>query len=157
MFQVPTKTQYAIRALVHLVQTKTASVASIAETERIPFKYLEAIFSQLKSAGLLCADRGRSGGYRLAREPELILMSDVVKATEGDIRPVECVDDASICTVAEGCLPRRFWLGLKRTVDAYLASVTLAEIAEPLSQQPRIEFSPQLEKSAIAANKEQHS
>ncbi len=157
MFQVPTKTQYAIRALVYLVQVKTASVASIAETEHIPFKYLEAIFSQLKIAGLVSADRGRSGGYRLAREPELILMSDVVKATEGDIRPVECVDDASICTVSEGCLPRRFWLGLKRTVDTYLASVTLAEIAEPYSSQARIDLSPWFEKIPIEANREQHS
>jgi len=131
MFQVPTKTQYAIRALVHLVRAKSASVASIAEAEHIPFKYLEAIFGQLKSAGLLTADRGRSGGYRLARDPELIFMSEVVRATEGEIRPVECLDDATICIVSEGCLPRRFWQGLKRTVDAYLESVTLAEIAEP--------------------------
>ncbi len=131
MFQVPTKTQYAIRALVHLVRTKSASVASIAEAEHIPFKYLEAIFGQLKSAGLLIADRGRSGGYRLARAPELILMSEVVKATEGDITPVGCLDDAGFCIVSEACLPRRFWFGLKRTVDAYLESVTLAEIAEP--------------------------
>lgn len=131
MFQVPTKTQYAIRALVHLVRTKSASVASIAEAEHIPFKYLEAIFGQLKSAGLLIADRGRSGGYRLAKAPSLIPMSEVVRATEGEIRPVECLDNATLCIVSEGCLPRRFWLGLKRTVDAYLESVTLAEIAEP--------------------------
>jgi len=129
MFQVPTKTQYAIRALVYLAHTKTASVASIAEAERIPFKYLEAIFGQLKNAGLLIADRGRSGGYRLTKNPSDIPMSEIVKATEGDIRPVLCVDNASICTVGESCLPRRFWLGLKHTVDAYLASVTLAEIA----------------------------
>lgn len=130
MFQVPTKTQYAIRALVYLAQAKSASVASIAEAERIPFKYLEAIFGQLKHAGLLVADRGRSGGYRLTKNPSEIPMSEIVRATEGDIRPVLCVDNASICTVGESCLPRRFWLGLKRTVDAYLASVTLAEIAE---------------------------
>lgn len=131
MFQVPTKTQYAIRALVHLVHTKSASVATIADAEHIPFKYLEAIFGQLKSAGLLVADRGRSGGYRLAKSADEILMSEVVKATEGEIEPVECLGDATLCTVSAGCLPRRFWLGLKRTVDAYLASVTLAEIAEP--------------------------
>jgi Rrf2 family protein len=131
MFQVPTKTQYAIRALVHLVRAKSASVASIAEAEHIPFKYLEAIFGQLKSAGLLSADRGRSGGYRLAKDPELILMSEVVRATEGEIKPVECLNNATFCVVSEGCLPRRFWQGLKRAVDVYLESVTLAEIAEP--------------------------
>lgn len=131
MFQVPTKTQYAIRALVHLVRAKSASVASIAEAQHIPYKYLEAIFGQLKNAGLLVSDRGRSGGYRLARAPESILMSEVLKVMEGDITPVTCLDDTSFCIVSETCLPRRFWYGLKHTVDAYLESVTLAEIAEP--------------------------
>jgi Rrf2 family protein len=131
VFQVPTKTQYAIRALVHLVRAKSASVASIAEAQHIPFKYLEAILGQLKTAGLVVADRGRCGGYRLTRAPERVPMSEVVRAMEGEITPVSCLDDASFCIVSEACLPRRFWFGLKRTVDAYLESVTLAEIAEP--------------------------
>ncbi len=131
MFQVPTKTQYAIRALVHLVHAKSASVASIAEAEHIPSKYLEAILGKLKNAGLLISERGRNGGYRLAKDPALIPMSEVVQATEGEIRLVECVDNAAICILGEGCLPRRFWLGLKSAVDLYLESVTLAEIAEP--------------------------
>lgn len=131
MFQVPTKTQYAIRALVHLAHAGAASAAAIAEAEHIPAKYLEAILSQLKNAGIVASDRGRSGGYRLSKTPDLIPMNEVVRATEGEIRPVECVDNATICIVSEGCLPRRFWLGLKKAVDEYLASVTLAEIAEP--------------------------
>jgi len=116
VFQVPTKTQYAIRALVHLVRAKSASVASIAEAQHIPYKYLEAIFGQLKNAGLLVSDRGRSGGYRLARAPESILMSEVVKVMEGDITPVTCLDDTSFCIVSETCLPRRFlvWLEAHR-------------------------------------------
>ncbi len=131
MFQVPTKTQYAIRALVHLVHVKSASVASIAEAECIQSKYLEAIFGKLKNAGLLIAERGRNGGYRLAKDPALVRMSEVVRATEGEIRIVECVDNAAICLLGQGCMPRHFWLGLKDAVDLYLESVTLAEIANP--------------------------
>jgi len=55
----------------------------------------------------------------------------VVRATEGEIRIVECVDNAAICLLGQGCLPRHFWLGLKDAVDLYLESVTLAEIANP--------------------------
>lgn len=131
MFQVPTKTQYAIRALVYLVQVGAASAAAIAEAEHIPAKYLEAILNQLKNAGIVVSDRGRSGGYRLAKTADLIPMSEVVRAMEGEIRPVHCIDNAMICIVSEGCLPRRFWLGLKKAVDEYLESVTLAEIAAP--------------------------
>lgn len=130
MFQVPTKTQYAIRALVHLVRHGAASAGAIAEAEHISPKYLEGILAQLKAAGLVMSDRGRMGGYRLTRNPFTIPMLDVVKAMEGEVRLVECVGEGGACFAASGCLPRKFWLGLKQTVDTYLTSVSLGDIAE---------------------------
>jgi Rrf2 family protein len=130
MFQVPVKTQYAIRALVHLARSGGESAAKIAEAELISPKYLEGILSQLKLAGIVASDRGRSGGYRLTRPAAEIKMIEVVNATEGEVRPVECVDDRHVCSLGALCMPRKFWLGLKDAVDGYLASVTLGDLAE---------------------------
>lgn len=130
MFQVPAKTQYAIRALVHLARTGGDSASKIADAQLISFKYLEGILTQLKLAGIIVSDRGRSGGYRLARDASAIKMIDVVRATEGEVRPVECVDDRSVCRLGGLCMPRKFWLGLKDAVDGYLSSVTLGDLAE---------------------------
>ena len=130
MFQVPTKTQYAIRALVHLAQRGEDSSARIAEAQMISPKYLEGILNQLKGSGIVVSARGRSGGYRLAREPNQIPMSEVVKATEGEVRPVECVDDFTACTLGALCHPRKFWVGLKKVVDSYLESITLDDVAK---------------------------
>jgi Rrf2 family protein len=130
MFQVPVKTQYAIRALVHLAKNGSDSAARIAEAQMISPKYLEGILNQLKLAGIVMSDRGRSGGYRLAREASGIRMSDIVLATEGEVRPVECVDDKSVCTMGAICVPRKFWIGLKEAVDGYLSSVTLGDLSE---------------------------
>ena len=130
MFQVPAKTQYAIRALVHLARNGEDSAARIAEAQQISPKYLEGILGQLKLSGIVVSDRGRSGGYRLARLPAEIRMLEVVEATEGEVRPVGCVDSASSCAMGVSCMPRRFWLGLKSAVDGYLSSVTLGDLAE---------------------------
>ncbi|HWP67853.1 MAG TPA: Rrf2 family transcriptional regulator [Rectinemataceae bacterium] len=130
MFQVPAKTQYAIRALVHLAKKGSDSASRIAEAQMISPKYLEGILNQLKLAGIVISDRGRSGGYRLAREASDIRMSDIVLATEGEVRPVECVDDKNVCTMGALCMPRKFWLGLKEAVDGYLGSVTLGDLSE---------------------------
>lgn len=130
MFQVPAKTQYAIRALVHLAKKGSDSASRIAEAQMISPKYLEGILNQLKLAGIVISDRGRSGGYRLAREASDIRMSDIVQATEGEVRPVECVDDKNVCTMGALCMPRKFWLGLKEAVDGYLGSVTLGDLSE---------------------------
>jgi Rrf2 family protein len=132
VFSVSTKTQYGIRALVHLakIDLPSATSAEIAKAEGIPSKYLEGILVQLKSAGLILAERGKNGGYRLARGADAIRMLDIVEALDGEVRPVGCVDDSGSCAQGGGCLPRRFWIGLKNTIDDYLASRTLKDVIE---------------------------
>ena len=130
MFQVPAKTQYAIRALAHLARSGGDSAARISSAQNISGKYLEGILNQLKLSGIVVSDRGRGGGYRLSRPASEILMIDIVAAMEGDLRPVECVDDSTVCSMGAFCMPRRFWLGLKDSVEGYLKSVNLGDLAE---------------------------
>ena len=132
MFSVPAKTQYGIRALVHLARmgTRTATGSEIARAEAISPKYLEGILCQLKAAGLVQSERGAHGGYRLSRDAASIRMIDIVEALEGEIRPVECIEDSGCCSQGGGCLPRRFWIGLKEAIDGYLASRTLRDVID---------------------------
>lgn len=132
MFSVSMKTQYGIRALAHLAREElvTSSSLEIAQAEGISPKYLEGILSQLKAAGLVLAERGKNGGYRLSRKASDIRMIDIIQALEGEVRPVGCVEDSGSCALGGACLPRRFWLGLKETIDAYLASKTLRDVVD---------------------------
>ena len=137
MFSVPTKTQYGIRALVHLARSDAASVAvssasqasaEIAKAEGIPPKYLEGILVQLKAAGLVLSERGKNGGYKLAKPASAIRMLDIVEALEGEVKPVGCLDDSGVCAQGDCCLPRIFWVGLKDAIDGYLGSRTLMDV-----------------------------
>jgi Rrf2 family protein len=135
VFSVPTKTQYGIRALVHLARSVDPSPASaseasaeIAKAEGIPSKYLEGILVQLKAAGLVLSERGKKGGYRLARPASEILMLDIVEALEGEVKPVGCLDDSGSCAQGDCCLPRIFCVGLKAAIDDYLGSKTLLDV-----------------------------
>ncbi len=130
MFQVPAKTQYAIRALAHLARSGGDSAARISVAQNISVKYLEGILNQLKLSGIVVSDRGRGGGYRLAKPASEILMIDIVAAMEGELKSVECVDDSSACSMGSFCMPRRFWQGLKDSVESYLKSVNLGDLAE---------------------------
>ena len=131
MFSVSARTQYAIRAMSCLARRpdRSATSADIAQAEGIPAKYLEGILSKLKGAGLIESERGKNGGYRMAREPLDIRMLDIVEAIDGRIKPVTCVDAPGDCAYGNACLPRTFWLGLKETIDAYLAERTLKDIS----------------------------
>ena len=138
MFSVPTKTQYGIRALVHLARmnVESSSVrisevsAEIARAEGIPSKYLEGILGQLKTAGLVLSERGKNGGYRLAKPASEIRMIEIVEALEGAVKPVGCLDDSAVCAQGDCCLPRIFWVGLKGAIDGYLGSKTLLDVIE---------------------------
>jgi len=132
MFSVPTKTQYGIRALVHLARIKqpTATSAEIASAEGIPPKYLEGILGQMKNAGLVLSERGKNGGYRLAKSASEMRMSEIVEALEGEVKPVGCLNDSAVCAQGDCCLPRAFWSGLKDAIDGYLSSRTLLDIIE---------------------------
>jgi Rrf2 family protein len=138
MFSVPTKTQYGIRALVHLARMdavsadapSSAASAEIAKAEGIPSKYLEGILGQLKAAGLVLSERGKNGGYRLAKRASDIRMIEIVEALEGEVKPVGCLDDSGVCAQGDCCLPRIFWVGLKGTIDGYLGSKTLLDVIQ---------------------------
>ena len=68
---ISAKTDYAVRALLMLAEAQRDGVARVsaemlAERQDLPRKFLEAILSDLRRAGLVVSVRGAAGGYRLA-------------------------------------------------------------------------------------------
>ena len=87
------KTRYALRSLLYLVEeggSGPVQLARIAETQRVPPKYLELIMLDLKRAGFVRSMRGPKGGYVLARDPADISFGEIVRVTEGPIALVPC-------------------------------------------------------------------
>lgn len=83
---VTQKCQYALRALFELAlqgNHKPVKIALVAERQRIPFRFLEVILSQLKQGGFVESRRGTEGGYLLARRPEEITVGDIVRFIDG--------------------------------------------------------------------------
>ena len=83
--KLSTKGRYAMVALADLANTKTddmVSLAAISKRQDISLPYLEQLFVKLRRAGLVEAVRGPGGGYRLARSPDTIRISEVLQAVE---------------------------------------------------------------------------
>jgi len=79
---------YALKAMLELslrVRQGPVTIGQIAEAQRIPVRFLEAILRQLKQAGLATSARGKEGGYQLAREPHTITMGEVIRLFEGPL------------------------------------------------------------------------
>ncbi len=78
--RLTTKARYGLRALCHVAHRGYASAQVIAEHQAIPSRYLEEIIGELRRAGFVIGKRGPRGGYRLAKPPGEIVISDVLRA-----------------------------------------------------------------------------
>jgi Rrf2 family protein len=65
----------------------------LAQQEKLPNKFLEAILLALRRGGFLESKVGMGGGYRLTRPPKDIKVSDLIRRLEG--RP-NSIDPAPI-------------------------------------------------------------
>jgi len=133
--KVSTRGDYACRALLSLALhgdggTPT-SVREIADRTGLPQPYLEQILLALKGAGLVRSKRGVGGGYVLAREPNLILLSQIVSAVDGPIVAGDFGQPHTngACDHEGQCVLLSIWGAAGAHMRRYLDSFTLADIA----------------------------
>jgi Rrf2 family protein len=131
-----TKGEYGVRLMVQLARhfgTGPASLAGMAAEEDLPRAYLEQLVVSLREAGLVVSTRGAHGGYELARAPETITMSQVLRALEGPIAPMFCASDdpehATTCDRSSRCTVNVLWVRVRDAITATLDSMTLADLA----------------------------
>lgn len=99
------KTKYGLQALIYLAQKYGRGpvlISELAESEKIPQKFLESILLDLRNKGILQSKKGKGGGYALARAPEDITMGEVVRILEGPLAPVPCVSQTAY-RKCDGC------------------------------------------------------
>jgi len=128
--QVTAKADYAIRALAQLAVEPGQSLtrAQIAQAQDIPSKFLEAILSDLRRDDLVVAQRGPSGGYRLARPPQDISLADAVRAVDGPLAAVRGLPPEHTEYQGAAAPLREVWVATRAALRDVLETVTLADL-----------------------------
>ena len=136
--KLSTKGRYSIRALIDLALHPDEGpilIRDIAKRQRISERYLEQLFIPLRVAGLVRGIQGAHGGFILIKPPAEIRLSEIIRATEGSMAPVNCVDEPRLCLQSSTCPTRYIWAKIKRAIDKVLESTTLQDLAEKQRQQ----------------------
>ena len=132
--KVSTKGRYAIRVMLDLAVNNTGEyipLKDVSERQGITLKYLEQIIPILNKSGFLLASRGFQGGYRLAKTPDKYTVGDILRATEGSLSPVACLDNEPVlCQRADMCTTLSVWKGLKKVIDDYVDGITLQDLLD---------------------------
>ena len=138
---ISTKGRYALRIMVDLAQHDGETPVSVSEIDRrqdISGKYMEQIISVLTRAGLLRSVRGALGGYHLAKTPQEITVGMILRATEGDLAPAECVaHGAQHCNRSGACPSRAVFEKVYSAINDVIYGVKLCELMNDAKRDER--------------------
>ena len=130
---ISAKTDYAVRAMLALAQAEGSgvgplSVDALASAQDLPRKFLEAILSDLRRAGLVTSTRGARGGYTLSQTAERTRLGDIFRAVDGPLAEVRGLRPHE--TRYEGVaqhLPT-VWVAVRASLRLVLDETTLADV-----------------------------
>lgn len=129
-----TKGRYALRVMIDLAVYSNRdyiALKDIAKRQEISLKYLEQVISLLNKAGFLQSMRGNNGGYKLAKNPKEYTAGDILRATEGSLAPISCLQNTpNQCERRDKCTTISFWEKYYQIVTDYVDNVTLNDLAE---------------------------
>ena len=128
--KLSSKTHYGLIACHILAQNypdNSVSASTLETYISVSGKYLEKIMRMLGARGIVCANRGASGGYYLAKSPEQITIGEIVRALEDDMEIIECVKGDSKCKC---CPTSGVWKRLYQGINDLLDSMTLKEAVD---------------------------
>ena len=131
--KLSTKGRYAMVALADLATVRDDQLTSLAEISKrqdISLPYLEQLFVKLRRAGLVESARGPGGGYRLARDPKDIRISEVLEAVDETVSALHTGAGAhgGVSGSRAQSLTNRLWESLSAQVYVFLHQTSLRDV-----------------------------
>jgi Rrf2 family protein len=130
MLRFTKRADYGLMAI-HYIALKDAlgavSAKRIAEEFAIPPELMAKILQRLAKQGLIVSTNGPKGGYALAHRPTEITVGQVIRALEGPINIVSCLEDDA-CPQMERCNLRRPVHKIQAAISQVLDTMSLAEL-----------------------------
>jgi len=128
------KSDYALKAVLDLALCyegrEPVSIHDTAKRIDAPVKFLEQIFSSLKTYGIIESRRGSSGGYLLARSPEKITVGEIIRLIEGPTEPISCVkQDYTGCNEIYTCVFRSIWQDVHEATSRIIDNINFRDLA----------------------------
>jgi Rrf2 family protein len=134
--------KYGLKAMIHLAEQQGAGGiqgATIAETQRIPKKFLDTILLELKNNGLVHSKKGKGGGYSLARPANKISAGQIIRILDGPLAAIACASQSAYrpcndCVDEATCQVRLVMAQVSRATAEILDNTTLDSMILPLGQ-----------------------
>jgi Rrf2 family protein len=138
--------ELALKAMLELAKATQSgepalSGAEIARRCRASVKFLEQVLTQLRVGGYVVSTRGRLGGYRLALDPDEIIVGKIHRLIDGPLAPAPCASltqhrTCDWCESEADCELKVVWSRVRDAIADVMDGITLGELARMRSLRP---------------------
>ncbi len=131
--RVSTKSDYALRALIEMAvrqDGRPVSAEELGRLQEIPRGFLQAILADLRRAGVVLAQRGQSGGWRLAKPASEVSVADVIRAVDGPLVSVYGLRPEAVSYNGSAKVLQHVWIAARRSLREVFEEVSIQQLAD---------------------------
>ena len=131
--RVTAKSDYALRALIEIARRNDGAPVSAEEIGRlqsIPHGFLQAILADLRRTGILVAQRGQSGGWRMSKDPDTVTVADVIRAVDGPLVSIYGLRPEAVEYNESASVLQHVWIASRHSLRDVLEKVTVRQLAD---------------------------
>lgn len=129
---ISTRGRYALRVMIDIAEHSGGDfvpMKEVAARQEISLKYIERIMPLLTKENLVDGQHGKGGGYRLCRPPEDYSVGEILRATEGGLAPVACLEcGAKPCSRAAECRTLPMWQKYYAMTNELFDGISVADL-----------------------------
>lgn len=130
-----TQEEYGLRCLLRISKSDSPNgltIPEISQLEGLSTANVGKILRLLRLGGFIESARGQTGGYKLSRPSEEIIIGEVLEALGGKLFQDNFCNDHSgiemICTNSIDCAIRSLWKTIQNLLDGVLSKMTLHDL-----------------------------
>jgi len=134
--RVSAKADYALRALIEMAARgdgdqngRPVSAEELGKLQDIPHNFLQAILADLRKAGIVLAQRGQAGGWRLAKPASDVTVADVIRAVDGPLVSVYGLRPEAVSYNERADALQRVWIAARHSLRDVFEQVSVADLA----------------------------
>ncbi len=131
--RVTAKSDYALRALIEIARRNDGAPVSAEELGRlqdIPHGFLQAILADLRRAGVVIAQRGQSGGWRMNKDASEISVADVIRAVDGPLVSVYGLRPEAVNYNESAAVLQHVWIAGRHSLRDVFEHVSVQQLAD---------------------------
>jgi Rrf2 family nitric oxide-sensitive transcriptional repressor len=131
MIRISMKTDYGLIALKHIASLgdgELANAREIAARFNLPPNMLAKILHNLAQSGIIEAQKGSGGGYRMAKRPADVTLAQIFESIEGPVHMVMCTSNDGCCSIEDRCTVKNGLASLELKFYEFFDTVKLADV-----------------------------